>query len=147
MYDYRRDPDIDAIFSDGAITVPGDLDAAEAERVNVFVRCQQELGARYQRGEPLPPELLISAAEAGKDVYEQRTPRLPMGWQKFVVLQVGKVGIETESVELMEWVYWLCRDNDGWLGNFDEDIDRNMPLRAMMQEIPPMTMTHFRRSV
>jgi len=140
---YRADPDIRAILSDGVLKVPSDLDPAEAERLDLFLRRDQVLEGYYSRGQQPPTEDLIAAAMAAMAVYDERTDRLSVGWQKFAVLQAGLAGIDLDSGEIMEWAYRLCKGNAGWLGNFDDDIDREMPLRAMMQAVPATSIIHF----
>jgi len=71
-------------------------------------------------------------------VYDQRSPRLPLGWQKFAVLQAGIAGSpdNLDSSEIQDWAYTcITEENPDWLGDFDEDIDRDMPLRWLTQLI------------
>jgi hypothetical protein len=131
---YHADADIHAILGEGEFRLP-DLDPEEFGRLDIFLRADQVV-QRCHRSQERPPDVALRAAAlAAIDVYDQRTDRLPVGWQKFAVLQAGLAGIELDSAPVMEWAYRLCRTNPGWLGVFDDDIDRGMPLRAMTQQV------------
>jgi hypothetical protein len=144
MPNYQADPDIRDIFTDGKIGVPSGLDPAEANRVTTFMDRDRAVVQCFLRGERPPDATMMTSVRAAMAVYEQRTERLPLGWQKFVVLQAGTLGIELDSGEVMRWAYRLCKDNPGWLGDFDDDVDRGKPLRAMTQAIPATSLIDFR---
>ncbi|HEY5194672.1 MAG TPA: hypothetical protein VIJ39_12480 [Solirubrobacteraceae bacterium] len=70
--------------------------------------------------------------------YDQRSERLPVGWQKLLVLQAGIAGCEAnlDSFEIQEWAYAAIEEeNPSWLGDFDEDVDLEKPLRWLTQAI------------
>jgi len=70
--------------------------------------------------------------------YDQRSDRLPVGWQKLLVLQAGIAGSEPnlDSFEIQDWAYTRIKEeNPDWLGDFDDDIDRDMSLRWLTQVI------------
>jgi hypothetical protein len=140
MPNYRADPDIRAVL-EARFAIPVDLDSAEVERLQEFLRCDQVLEAFYARSEPShrPPEAdLAGAASAAMIAYDQRSERLPVGWQKLLVLQAGVAGSEAmlDSFEIQEWAYARIKDeNPSWLGEFDEDIDLEKPLRWLTQAI------------
>jgi hypothetical protein len=141
MPQYMADPDIRTILEDGRITIPGDLDAAEAARLHRFLECDQVLERFYKQNPASvrPPEAdLKAAAESAMAVYDQRSERLPVGWQKFAVLQAGIAGSpdNLDSSEVQEWAYArITEENPDWLGDFDDDIDRDKPLRWLTQLI------------
>ena len=137
MPNYRADLDIAAIL-DGGLTVPGNLDPAEAGRIHKFLRCDQTLEQHYRTTPGRPPEAALrAAAQAVIDVYDQRSSDLPLGWQKFAVLQAGIAASEDnlDSFEIQDWAYTHVKANDGWLGDFDDDLDREKPLRWLAQLI------------
>lgn len=141
MPDYMADPDIRSIQIDGRFAIPDDLDPAETERLEEFLRRDQVLETFYRENPPSarPPETdLRAAAASAMAVYDQRSDRLPVGWQKFAVLQAGIAGCadNLDSSNLQEWAYARIKDeNPGWLGDFDEDVDRDMPMRWLVQLI------------
>jgi hypothetical protein len=140
MLDYMADPDIRGVL-ESRFEIPPDLDAAEEERLGEFLRCDQALEAFYRQSPPekRPPEAtLAAAAVSAMAAYDQRSERLAVGWQKFLVLQAGIAGSpdNLDSAEIQEWAYARIKEeNPSWLGDFDEDIDRSMPLRWLVQAI------------
>ncbi|HEX5527648.1 MAG TPA: hypothetical protein VFX44_10700 [Solirubrobacterales bacterium] len=140
MPDYAADPDLRTIQQDGRFVLP-DLDPTETDRLHRFLECDQVLERFYRENPPSvrPPEAdLQAAAESAMAVYDQRSERLPVGWQKFAVLQAGIAGSpdNLDSSEIQEWAYARVKeDNPGWLGDFDEDVDRDMPMRWLVQLI------------
>ncbi len=141
MPDYMADPDIRAIMQDGRFAIPGNLDEAEADRLHRFLKRDQVLETFYrQNSAPVrPPEGdLIAAAETAMAVYDQRSERLSVGWKKFAVLQAGIAGSpeNLDSSKVQDWAYTRIKEeNPDWLGDFDDDIDRDMPLRWLTQVI------------
>lgn len=141
MPDYMADPDIRTITKDGRFVTPDDLDGAEADRLNRFLECDQVLEVFYRQNPSTvrPPERdLEAAAETAMAVYDQRSARLPVGWQKFAVLQAGIAGCpdNLDSSKVQEWAYTrITEENPSWLGDFDDDVDRGMPLRWLTQLI------------
>jgi hypothetical protein len=141
MPNYLADQDIRAVLESG-FAIPGDLDPAEVARLEEFIRRDQVL-ERFYRSRELPthrpPEAdLRAAAAAAMAAYDQRSERLPVGWQKLLVLQAGIAGSEKnlDSHEIQEWAYArITEENPDWLGDFDDDIDRDMPLRWLTQYI------------
>lgn len=140
MPNYRADPDIRAVL-DTKFAIPGDLDPAEVARLQEFLRCDRVLEAFYARSQPSqrPPEAdLSAAASTAIAAYNERSDRLPVGWQKLLVLQAGIAGSEAslDSSEIQDWAYTrISEENPDWLGDFDRDIDRGMPLRWLTQVI------------
>jgi hypothetical protein len=140
MPNYRADPDIRAVL-EANFTIPADLDPAEAGRLQEFLRCDQALETFYASNQPghRPPETdLAAAASAAMAAYDQRSERLPVGWQKLLVLQAGIAGCEAnlDSFEIQEWAYAAIEEeNPSWLGDFDEDVDLEKPLRWLTQAI------------
>jgi hypothetical protein len=143
MPNYHADPDIGSIFQDGRIEIPGDLDPGEASRLALFMRRDRVVVEAFRQNERPTEDALRASIQAAIAVYTQRSERLSVGWQKFVVLQAGLLGIELDSADVMEWAYRVCKHTPGWLGDFDQDIDRDMPLREMTQLIPATSMIHF----
>lgn len=141
MPNYMADPDIRTIQQDGRFAIPDDLDAAEGDRLRRFLESDQTLERFYRENPPSvrPPEVdLRLAAETAMAVYDQRSPQLPIGWQKFAVLQAGIAGSpdNLDSSEIQEWAYARVKeDNPDWLGDFDEDVDRDMPMPWLVQLI------------
>lgn len=141
MPNYTADPDIRTILQDGRFALPEDLDAAEESRLHRFLKSDQVLERFYRANPPSvrPPEAdLRAAAETAMAVYDQRSERLPIGWQKFAVLQAGIAASpdNLDSSGIQEWAYARIKEeNPDWLGNFDEDVDREMPMRWLVQLI------------
>jgi hypothetical protein len=139
--DYTADPDLRTIAQDGRFVLPDGLDPAETDRLQRFLRCDQVLERFYRENPPSvrPPEAdLQAAAESAMAVYDQRSERLPVGWQKFAVLQAGIAGSpdNLDSSQIQEWAYVRVKEeNPDWLGDFDEDVDRDMPMRWLVQLI------------
>jgi hypothetical protein len=140
MPNYRADSDIRAVL-EAQFEIPGDLDEAEIARLQAFLLCDQVLEAFYARNESShrpPEEDLSAAASTAMAAYDQRSERLPVGWQKLLVLQAGIAGgaANLDSFEIQDWAYTrIVDENPGWLGEFDDDIDRDMPLRWLAQTI------------
>ena len=141
MLNYKADPDLRTIMQDGRFVLPDDLDPAETDRLHRFLRCDQVLERFYRDNPPpvRPPSAdLHAAAESAMAVYDQRSERLPVGWQKFAVLQAGIAGSpdNLDSAQIQEWAYARVKEeNPGWLGDFDEDIDRENPMRWLVETI------------
>jgi hypothetical protein len=141
MPNYLADSDIRVVLESG-FAIPSDLDPAEVARLEEFIRRDQVLETFYRRRElpthrPPAPDL-SAAASAAMAAYDQRSERLSVGWQKLLVLQAGIAGSEQnlDSYEIQEWAYArITEDNPGWLGDFDDDVDRDMPLRWLTQSI------------
>jgi hypothetical protein len=136
---YMADPDIRTILQDGRLAIPDGLDTAEADRLHRFLECDQVLERFYRENPPSarPPEATLqAAAESAMAAYDQRSERLSVGWQKFAVLQGGIAGSpdNLDSSKVQEWAYTrITEENPDWLGDFDEDIDREMPMRWLIQ--------------
>jgi hypothetical protein len=136
---YMADPDIRGVL-ESRFDLSG-LDAAEVERLEEFLRCDQVLERFYRQSSPTerPPEaMLLAAADSAMAAYDQRSERLSRGWQKFLVLQAGIAGSpdNLDSSEVQEWAYVRIKEeHPEWLGDFDEDVDREMPLRWLIQLI------------
>lgn len=150
MPDYQADSDIRAIARDGRFVIPENLDEAEAARLRRFLECDQVL-ERFYRENPAPvrpPEdVLEAAAETAMAVYDQRSERLPVGWQKFAVLQAGIAGSpdNLDSSRVQDWAYTQIKEkNPDWLGDFDDDVDRGKPLRWLTQLIGVGVLTRRR---
>jgi hypothetical protein len=141
MPNYLADPDIRSVAVDGRFVIPEHLEGAEVERLDRFLRADQALETFYRRNPPParpPEEDLRAAAETAMHAYEQRSERLPVGWQKFLVLQAGIAGgpENLDSSQIKEWAYVrITEENPDWLGDFDDDVDREMPLRWLTQTI------------
>ena len=141
MPNYGADPDIRTILQDGRLTIPDELGPAEAERLHRFLKCDQVLERFYRENPPSvrPPEgALEDAAESAMAVYDQRSEQLSVGWQKFAVLQAGIAGSydNLDSARIQEWAYArIAEENPEWLGDFDRDIDLDMPMRWLVQLI------------
>lgn len=139
MLDYKADPDIQAIMADGRLTIPDELDEAEAGRLDRFLTCDQVLERFYRENPPSvrPPENdLRAAAETAMAVYDQRSERLSVGWQKFAVLQAGIAGSpdNLDSADVQEWAYCRLEENPNWLTHEDTGFDRK-PLDWLGQVI------------
>jgi hypothetical protein len=140
MPNYLADPDIRVVL-ESRFAIPEDLDELEARRLNEFLRCDQVLEEFYRRSPATarPPEDdLRAAASTAIAAYDNKSERLPVGWQKFLVLQAGIAGSpdNLDSYEVQEWAYTrIAEENPGWLGDFDEDVDLEKPLRWLTQLI------------
>lgn len=140
MPDYMADPDIRTILA-GRFAIPDNLDTDEIDRLRRFLECDQVLERFYRENPPAarPPEAdLQAAAESAMAVYDQRSELLPIGWQKFAVLQAGIAGSpdNLDSSAIQDWAYARIKEeNPGWLGDFDQDVDRDMPMRWLVQLI------------
>lgn len=140
MPNYLADPDIRAVL-EGRFAFPAGINAEEEERLEEFLRRDQVL-ERFYRDNPAParpPEDdLLAAASTAMAAYDQRSEQLTTGWQKFLVLQAEIAGSEDnlDSLPIQEWAYTkIAEDNPDWLGDFDEDVDREKPLRWLTQLI------------
>ena len=138
MPNYQADPDIRAVL-ESRFRIPEDLDELESRRLKEFLRCDQVLEVFY-RENPVsvrpPEEDLRAAAATAMAAYNNRSERLPVGWQKFLVLQAGIAGSpdNLDSYEIQDWAYTrIAEENPDWLGDFDEDVDREKPLRWLTQ--------------
>lgn len=140
---YRADPDIAALISGNSFSIPPELDPDEASRLSEFLSRDQVLEGYYRRGERPSDAELRSSASAAKAVYDERTERLSLGWQKFAVLQAGIAGIDLDDREIIRWANGICKSRDGWLGDIDVDIAQERPLRAMVQEMPISAFLDF----
>ncbi|HUC00227.1 MAG TPA: hypothetical protein VMS11_10410 [Solirubrobacterales bacterium] len=134
------DPEIRSVL-ESRFAMPADLDPAEVERLREFLRCDQVL-ERFYRENPAsvrpPKDDLEAAAESAMAAYDQRSEHLPLGWQKFLVLQAGVAGCpdNLDSAQVQDWAYTkVTEENPGWLGDFDEDVDRDKPMRWLTQVI------------
>ena len=127
----------------GSFGIPEDLDPDEAFRLNRFLTCDQALEGHYRQGSRPSDEELRSAAVAARAVYDERTERLSVGWQKFAVLQAGIAGIDLDDPEIIRWANGICKGRDGWLGDIDVDLVQERPLRAMIQEMPLSAFLDF----
>jgi hypothetical protein len=140
MPNYQADPDIRAVL-ESRFEFPVDLDAAEVERLDLFLRRDQVLERFYRDNPPAvrPPEDdLLAAASTAMAAYDERSEKLPIGWQKFLVLQAGIAGApdNLDSFPIQEWAYTkITEENPDWLGDFDDDVDRQKPLRWLTQLI------------
>lgn len=143
MLNYRADPDIDRIFGDGGISIPPGVERDEAARISTFIERDRIVVEAFRRGERPSDQAMNASVRAAMEIYDRRSAQLPVGWQKFAVLQAGLLAIELESSEVMEWAYRVCKHTPGWLGDFDQDVDRHMPLREMTQQIPATAVIHF----
>jgi hypothetical protein len=138
MPNYLADPDIRAVLESG-FRIPEDLDELEARRLDEFLRCDQVLEAFYKRNPVTvrPPEDdLRAAAATAMAAYDNMADRLPVGWRKFLVLQAGIAGgpDNLDSYEIQDWAYTrIQEENPDWLGDFDDDIDHEKPLRWLTQ--------------
>lgn len=140
MPNYMADPDIRMVL-ESRFTMPEGIDDAEVERLQEFLRCDQVL-ERFYRANPnevRPPEDdLRAAAESAMVAYDQRSEQLPVGWQKFLVLQAGIAGCydNLDSSAVQDWAFTRVKEeNPDWLGEFDDDVDRERPMRWLVQLI------------
>jgi hypothetical protein len=116
----------------------------ENARLELFLRRDLVLEGCYSRGQQPSDAELRRSADVAMAVYDRRTKLLSLGWQKFAVLQAGLAGIDLNSTEIMEWAYGICKGNDGWLGDFEIESEREMPLLTMVQEMPVAMIMSFR---
>lgn len=112
--------------------------------MELFLRRDLVLEGCYSRGQQPSDAELRRSADVAMAVYDRRTELLTLGWQKFAVLQAGFAGIDLDSSKIMEWAYAICKGNDGWLGNFEIESEREMPLLTMVQEMPTAMIMSFR---
>jgi hypothetical protein len=134
------DPDIRQVL-ESRFEMPSNLEPGDVELLEEFLRCDQVLEQFYRRSqltERPPLSDLQAAADSAIAAYEQCAGRLPVGWQKFLVLQAGIAGCEDnlDSPQVQDWAYARVKEeNPQWLGDFDEDVDREMPMRWLTQLI------------
>jgi hypothetical protein len=136
---YRADPDIREVL-DGGIKIPTDLDPLEVACLEEFWRRDQILEALWARepGARAPYPDLEALASAAMVAYEERSKRLPLGWQKLLVLRAGVAGStqNLDDAKIQEWVYTrVVEENPGWLGDLDADLAHEMPLRWLERDI------------
>lgn len=140
MPNYQADPDIRAVM-ESRFAIPEGLDELEVRRLREFLRCDQVLERFYQHNPTSvrPAEAdLEAAASTAMAAYNNRSNRLPVGWQKLLVLQAGIAGSpdNLDSFEIQDWAYrTITTGNPDWLGDFDADIDQEKPLRWLTQLI------------
>lgn len=137
---YQCDPDIRAVFENG-FRIPSNLDPVEADRLQEFLRCDQELEAFYNRSQPSqrpPHHILEAVAVAAMAAYDQRSERLPVGWQKLLVLRAGIAGCAAnlDSGEIQDWAYThIVEENPDWLEAYDGEIENEPPLQWLRHVI------------
>jgi hypothetical protein len=140
MPNYLADPDIRAVL-ESRFAMPEELDELEKRRLQEFLRCDQVLERFYQQSPATarPPEDdLRAAATTAIAAYDNASESLSVGWRKFLVLQAGIAGApdNLDSFEIQDWAYTRIKDeNPDWLGDFDDDVDREKPLRWLVQLI------------
>jgi hypothetical protein len=128
-----RDPDIRKVLESGFTTPPG-LSSEEVDRLREFLRWDQEM-ERFDRSHPdarrAPNPLLKGLAAAAMAAYDQRSARLPLGWQKLLVLRAGIAGCSQnlDSAEIEEWAYTrITEENPDWIVPWDEGPENEPPL-------------------
>src|SRR4051812_1198246 len=126
--DYLADPDIDSIVEIDVLRIPAELGLAETGRLELFLRRDLVLEGCYLRDKTPSEGELQASADAAMAVYDECSTLLSPGWKKFAVLQAGLAGVDLDSSEIMEWAYGICKDSAGWLGDFEIEQDREMPL-------------------
>jgi hypothetical protein len=142
MPNYQRDPDIRAVLETG-FAIPDGLDAAEADRSQTFLNCDQELERFYAVSQPRqrPPRSVLEAvASAAMAAYDRRSDRLPVGWQKLLVLRAGIVGCSQnlDSSEIEEWAYTrITEENPSWLEPYDGEVENEPPLNWLRYTLEP----------
>jgi hypothetical protein len=134
---YRADPDIAATIVGGTYQIPAELDNDERARIERFCRADMAVDAALDLHVKPAAADLAELQAAGRALYEQRTERLPIGWQKLAVLSTGMAAIDSESASTAKWAYNVCEKSPGWLGNFDDDIREQKPLREFSRSVPP----------
>jgi hypothetical protein len=147
MPNYYYDPDIHAVLTSGFATPP-DLDQGEVDRLNEFLRCDQELERVYDASHPErrpPMPILEAVATTAIAAYDQRSDFLPAGWQKLLVLRAGIAGCKwnLDSADIEEWAYTrITEENPDWAGPHDGEIDSEPPLcwlrRVLAPEVLPI---------
>ena len=139
MLDYKADPDIRTIMVNGRITIPRDLDEAEAGRLHRFLTSDQVLERFYLENPPpvRPPEddLRVAAetAMACRPAIRASLSRVA----KFAVLQAGIAGSpeNLDSAEVQEWAYSRIEENPDWLAHEDVAFDQAKPIDWLRQVI------------
>ncbi len=127
-----RDPDIRAIIESGFAIPPG-LEASEVDRLREFLRWDQEM-EQFDRANPTaraPVSLLSGLALAAMAAYDERSDRLPVGWQKLLVLRAGIAGSSQnlDSADIEEWAYTrITEENPDWVVPSDEGPENEPPL-------------------
>lgn len=110
-----------------------------SERLTEFLRCDQVVEAVWA-GEPgvrAPGRDLLALASAAMTAYNEKSERLPVGWQKLLVLRAGIAGgtHDLDDAEIQEWVYTRIVEENHWLGDIDADLAHEMPLRVVEMDI------------
>lgn len=142
MPNYQRDPDIREVLQSG-FAVPDGLAPAEFARLQDFLRCDRELERFYAGNEPplrAPVPLLSAVAATAMAAYDQRSERLPVGWQKLLVLRAGIAGCSQnlDSAEIEEWAYTcITEEHPDWLAPFDGEIENEPPLHWLQHVLGP----------
>ncbi len=142
MPNYQRDPDIRAVLETG-FAIPDGLDAAEVGRLRTFLSCDRELEHFYAVGQPQqrPPRPVLEAvASAAMVAYDHRSDRLPVGWQKLLVLRAGVAGCSQnlDSSEIEDWAYTrITEENPSWLERYDGEVESEPPLHWLRHILEP----------
>lgn len=142
MPSYQRDPDIRAVLETG-FAIPDGLDAAEVARLRTFLSCDQELERFYAVSQPrqrAPAPVLEAAASAAMAAYDQRSDRLPVGWQKLLVLRAGIAGCSQnlDSSKIEDWAYTrIIEENPSWLESYDGEVENEPPLHWLRHMLEP----------
>jgi len=128
MVDLRLDPDVSSAIQSGVEAI---ADSAERSRVNDFLRAVNTNRAG------VTPAGCEAVAAAGRAAYEGRTPDLPLGWQKVILVETGLAGEQLEhhdtarSHEIMKWSYGHCKA----LGYTIDDVDTGSEMGKYMFNI------------
>lgn len=144
-----RDPDIREVLESGFAIPPG-LEPSEVDRLREFLRWDQEMES-FDRSHPdarrAPNPLLEGLATAAMVAYDQRSDRLPLGWQKLLVLRAGIAGCSQnlDSAEIEEWAYTrITEENPDWIVPWDEGPENEPPL-SWLRHILALEVLPIRR--
>jgi hypothetical protein len=147
-----RDPDIREVLGSGPAIPPG-LGSAEVDRLREFLRWDQELES-FDRNQPdgtrAPNALLEGLAAAAMAAYDRRSDRLPLGWQKLLVLRAGIAGStrNLDDFEIEDWAYTrITEENPDWLVPYDGELENEPPLNWLRHVLAPevLRMRRFKQ--
>jgi hypothetical protein len=152
MTNYMYDPDIRAVLESGFAIPPG-LEATEVDRLREFLRWDQDM-ERFDRSHPdggrAPYPLLRGLAGAAMAAYDQCSDRLPIGWQKLLVLRAGIAGCtqNLDDSKIEDWAYTIITDESrGWLVSYEGTPENEPPLNWLLHVLEPevLRMRRFKQ--
>ncbi len=81
--------------------------------------------------------------------YDRRSDRLPLGWQKLLVLRAGIAGStrNLDDPEIEDWAYTRITENPDWLVPYEGETENEPPLNWLRQVLAPevLRMRRFKQ--